>query len=731
MQAYDEELGLLTSGDEESEADTEAIADPDALPIHSRSPVSGLYARPNVKAKAAPAFPLGPAPPGIRPIRKEEIRLDVDGRYPQMMVSGTISGFLVARIHWIARLTAIGANKWSGAIWYKDGAAASFPYTAVEVTAHGSPFPNHRSVKIKFSGVGVPKRTVVYRFRSKYFRTVNFEFDFQQGEIADTEIDSCAHPNRPASLPCETLTIPKVFRRLGCQVTANAGSSPVPAPPGATWSDMEMHDAMQIHWSRFANAAQWAMWVFYASLHEVGMTRGGIMFDDIGPNHRQGTALFVDSFIAQPPAGDPNPAAWIDRMRFWTAVHEMGHGFNLAHSWQKSLGAPFGTPWVPLADEPEARSFMNYPYNVDDGQAAFFADFEFRFSDQELVFIRHAPERFVQMGNAAWFDHHGFEEAAVPAEPTLQLELRVNRERARYEFMEPVWLELKLKNVGDQPRLVDADVLDADSLTVILKKQGKEARQLIPFRQKCTQPVTKALMPGDSIYGTVLASAGVNGWDVAEPGTYKIQAAAHVGDEDVVSAPLDLRIAPPNSRDEEYIAGDLFDQGPARVLTLGGSGGGIPFLEGANDVLQEIVERFPERRISLHARVALGNPRTIDYKTVLPTDDLQDVEVVISKADPDAATDLIEPVLVDEAQTALETLGHIRYRTIAERTAKRLEAAGADAAAATTLDSAIEALAARKVDGRPIKPEVIEDLKETRKELAPKSKAKPRAKAKA
>ena len=105
MQVYDEELGLLTSGDEESDEDTEAIADPEAFPIHSRSPVSGLYARPNVKAKAAPAFPLRPAPPGIRPIRKEEIRLDVDGRYPQMMVSGTISGFLVARIHWIARLT--------------------------------------------------------------------------------------------------------------------------------------------------------------------------------------------------------------------------------------------------------------------------------------------------------------------------------------------------------------------------------------------------------------------------------------------------------------------------------------------------------------------------------------------------------------------------------------------------------------------------------------------------
>jgi hypothetical protein len=369
---------------------------------------------------------------------------------------------------------------------------------------------------------------------------------------------------------------------------------------------------------------------------------------------------------------------------------------------------------------------MNYPYFVSGGQAAFFFDFEFRFSDQELLFLRHAPEQFVQMGNAAWFDHHGFEEAAATAEPTLQLELRVNREQARYEFMEPVWLELKLKNVGVQPRLVDADVLDADSLTVILKKQGKEARQLVPFRQKCTQPVTKALMPGESLYGTVLASAGLNGWDVADPGTYTIQAAAHVGDEDVVSLPLDIRIAPPVSRDEEYVAGDLFDQGPARVLALGGT----RFLDGANDVLQEIVERFPERRISLHARMALGNPHTIDYKLVLPTDDREDLEIAVTKADPGQATDLIEPVLVGEAETALESLGHIRYRTMAERTARRLSDAGAEAAATKTMDSAIDAMAAREVHGKPIKPEVIEDLKETRKELAPKSKAKPRAKAK-
>ena len=221
MNPYDEELELLDSDDAEDEPDAEVSSETETLAGPTHSPVSGLYAR-SIPQKIS--IPIGPAPKGIRPIRKEEVRFDVDGRYPQMTVSGTISGFLVARIHWIAELTKIGANRWQGAIWYKDGAVVSFPYTDVEVTALGSPFPAGRRLKIKFTGGGATKRTVVYKFRSKYFRTVNLEFDFQLGEIADTEINACAHPNRPASLACETLTIPKVIRRAGCRVTANAGS---------------------------------------------------------------------------------------------------------------------------------------------------------------------------------------------------------------------------------------------------------------------------------------------------------------------------------------------------------------------------------------------------------------------------------------------------------------------------------------------------------------------------
>ena len=96
-----------------------------------------------------------------------ELRLDVDGRYPQRAVSGTIDA-----IHWIAHLEPTDDNNWSGEISYTDGATASFPYTSVGVRATES-----GSVEVDFDGPGEAKRNVAYERASPRFRTVNFEFD--------------------------------------------------------------------------------------------------------------------------------------------------------------------------------------------------------------------------------------------------------------------------------------------------------------------------------------------------------------------------------------------------------------------------------------------------------------------------------------------------------------------------------------------------------------------------
>lgn len=672
---------LLADG----EAAAAGLTLPTIIPFLLRS--SGLYRYPT-----GPVI-VDPIPGGVSsplpgfPWLREDLRLDVDGRYPQMAVSGTLTLWLPLRLHWVASLSPTGPNEWSGPIWYKDGVGGLLPHTNVRIVSHPTLFQIGQTVTATFTGGSLAPRTRTYRYVSRYFHPVEFEYDATPDAHPVTQIATCDHPNRPATLPCETLSLDTAYRRAGFNVTNSGGDSIVPlADAGAdqAWSDAEMHDAMQLYWSRFANAPQWSLWVFFAALSDRGTGLGGIMFDDIGPNHRQGTAIFTDTFIADPPAGDTNPAAWVRRMRFWTAAHEMGHAFNLAHAWQKAMG----TPWIPLANDPESRSFMNYPFRVTGGQAAFFADFEFRFSDQELLFLRHAPERFVQMGNADWFDHHGFEQALTSPEPGLTLALRASRERPTFEFLEPVILELKLTNTTASPMLVDEHVLSPDNLTVITKKDGRPARQWAPYSRLYHQAKPIVLEPGKATYAPLRLFAGTNGWDVCEPGRYEIQVALHLDDEDVVSAKLHLRIAAPQSFTEEDLATDLFSEEVGRTLVFGGT----EVLTAANTTLHDVAERLPERRVAVHAQLALAQPLARGYRTLeIPDTHLPMTAVHAAggmlrsrPAKPDEAAAGLQKALTADPGRAAETLGNITYKRRVDSMSAFLAEAGAPATAAAS-----------------------------------------------
>jgi hypothetical protein len=642
-----------------------------------------------------------------------ELRLDLDGPNPQMTASGLVVSGLADRLHWVAKLDPPASpDQWTGSIWFKDGASALLPHTSIQITLERT--GHQRDATVRFADGALPTVTRMYRRRSAYFHPVEFEFDVVQGTTATTEIDTCAHPNRPADLPCERLTIETVFRRAGFEVSVSPGSGSVPlsvAGGNQIWSNTEMHDAMQTYWSRFENEAQWSLWVLFAARHDDGPSLGGIMFDDIGPNHRQGTAMFNDSFIADAPVGDAEPAAWVARMRFWTACHEMGHAFNLAHSWQEALG----TPWIPLSNEPEARTFMNYPYNVSGGQTSFFSDFAFRFSDQELLFMRHAPERFVQMGNADWFDHHGFEQAEAIPEPKYRLELRANRAAPIFEFLEPCVLEVKLTNLSGEPQLISEQVLqDADRMVVILKKDGAPARRWLPYAQYCHKARRIVLEPGASRYEGLFVGAGRNGWDLAEPGIYTAQIVLRIAGEDFVSNRLRIRVTPPRNYEEEYLAQDFFSEDVGRVLAFNGS----RVMNQANNVLRETANRLAGRAVACHALIALNRPMLRDGKVLdipgralaemAPASDLGG-GIKLVKAQFTDAEKGMKVALTAQPEKAAETLGHIDYKAYADRLSDQLAAHGNTAAAAKVQDQIYATLQARNV-----MPGVLTDVKEKR-----------------
>src|SRR5262249_48503266 len=155
----------------------------------------------------------------------------------------------------------------------RNGDTFLFQYTAVRIERNG------QMLRLTLKGGG-PDLVRDFTLSSPYFHPCEFEYDAVEGVTPVTSINTYDHPDRPGSLPNETLSIETVYRRAGFDVKKSGGDSIVPlslAGADERWSNAEMHDAMQAHWSRFANKPQWSFWTLFAALHEDGESLGGIM----------------------------------------------------------------------------------------------------------------------------------------------------------------------------------------------------------------------------------------------------------------------------------------------------------------------------------------------------------------------------------------------------------------------------------------------------------------------
>jgi len=681
------------------------------------APVSGRYRYvPFVLSPAGPVVPVPfpgrptlprPVPGPVIPINLLSItvRVDVDRFLPQNRISiEWHRRFPNQRAHVIAevrsdRCRGINTRVVEADIVYRDGDPAAIPATKVVFRASRTKSLHYGAYTLELSGGGSAPQTFNLTFQSDKFDDVEFEVDrvSNAGSIV-TAYNTGDHPNRPAGLPVETLSLETVYERSGFNVRMSPNTTVIPttdAGSNGTWSDTEMHNAMVTYWSRFANKPQWALWVLYAARHDQGRSLGGVMFDDIGANHRQGTAIFTDSFIKDAPSGDPDPAGWRRRMEFWTAVHEMGHAFNLAHSWQKALSGSFGHPWIPLPNEPEARSYMNYPFRVSGGETVFFSDFRFRFTDEELVFMRHAPRRFVQMGNSDWFFNHGFEAPdALTQTGDWELRIRPNRDTNMYRFLEPVRMELKLTNTSGSAVEADPDMLqDGRHVSVYIQREGGETRQWTPMITRCHEQHFEKIDAGESLYGSHLISTATGGFTIDEAGFYKLQAAIDLGGEIVVSNVLRLFVGSPAGNEEASLAPDFFTEDVGRVLSFNG----VPALSSAEDLLREVIAKCPDNPATSHAKVALSAPQLRDFK-VLDLDagregmKLSSVSNKVSKA----AAEQTDALLSKPDETA-DTIGNIRYFAQLRSVAEALEEHGAEDKAVEVMEKSIEVMKHRNI----------------------------------
>ncbi len=286
--------------------------------------------------------------------------------------------------------------------------------------------------------------------------------------------------------------------------------------------------------------------------------------------------------------------------------------------------------------------------------------------------------------------------------------------------MEPVTLELKLTNVSRQPVLVDRRALEpSHGLTVILARDARAAREFRPYARYCFSEDREVLAPGASKYASLYVSSGATGWSLAEPGSYTVQVALRRGEEDIVSRPLRLRVAPPGGHDEELLAQDFFSDDVGRIVAFDGS----RFLSAGNDVLRSVAARVPARRVALHAALAVGECLTRSEKElVADAKEPMGMRFREAPADPKTARALLGRALETNAATMAESLGHIDFQWYMDRFTDWLEQQGDPRAGWAAQDKLLATLSARIVRGRKVLDSVLARIKARRDALPPPAK---------
>lgn len=292
---------------------------------------------------------------------------------------------------------------------------------------------------------GAPGAIYVCNSFSRAYRTVRLE---QDRTSLVTPFVSYSTGSLPSGGASRVLSINTAYAEAGVEMIHAGISNVVPMSFAGTdtkWTNAELHNAMVNHFSLYQNTPAWDVWLLHAYEHIDGPGLYGIMFDQTGLQ-RQGCAVFY--------RGIGGSTVEQQRLQLYTCVHELGHCFNLLHSWQKSLATP------PKPNIVSSLSWMNYPWGFPGGAVAFWNNFPFQFDPVELVHVRHGYRNNVIMGGnpfsvgSSLQNIGGLFEDNIENTANLDLELEA---KETYMLGEPVLLETKLKTTSTknlQPFLV-------------------------------------------------------------------------------------------------------------------------------------------------------------------------------------------------------------------------------------------------------------------------------------
>ena len=456
------------------------------------------------------------------------------------------------------------------------------------------------------SSTNAPGALYVCTHFHRAFRSVRLEQDCVSGVTPFTTYNTGA---LPSGGPARVLSVNSAYQEAGVEMINSGVANLVPmvniTPPADKWSNAELHAAMVNNFSLYQNNPQWAVWLLHAYEHEMGPGLYGIMFDQQGLQ-RQGCAVFY--------RGIGGTTAEQRRLQLYTCVHELGHCFNLLHSWQKSFATP------PKPNIPNSLSWMNYPWGYPGGAAAFWSHFPFQFDPVEVAHIRHGFRNNVIMGGnpfaqgASLQDTSSLFEEPVENHSTLYLELETKKS---YLYGEPVMLETKLKNSSNRSvQVVSSLHADYGFVTIGVRKPGGEIVVYEPLAERCAVPTQTVLNTDNpSIYESSYIGFSKDGFIFDQIGNYQIKAVYHHEDGSrIVSNTISLRVKSPVTAKDDEIAELMLQDEVGYLLAFKGSD--ASYLKKGNDALQLLIEKYKDHTMATYAQYVCGVNAQRTFKTV-------------------------------------------------------------------------------------------------------------------
>jgi hypothetical protein len=692
--------------------------------------VSGRYL--GASAGTGPVFPL------VRSLL--DLRVDIDRTYANSAVMNRVSADMFrqmpsiwpnppSRVYqesWIIDSPQVtwrpceveirGTVRWWRGIHPPTSARIVIPWTVVSMGP----------AVVSLTQSGGTTSTYTCAKQSVFFRDLEMEIDVCASVNAGTIVpgyDTDSHNVRPPGLPRRTLTIEESYREAGVDVTINPARTVIDdsAPGFVSWSPAELHDVMEVNYSRFAGAwPAWRMWGFLAGLFD-NPGVGGIMFDAAAgfggagrAPERQGFAVFrAHQWFNNLPAGAPanQNEAWALRHFLYTYVHEAGHAFNFLHSWDKN--------------RPDSLSWMNYDWRYDNrnGANSFWSNFQFRFDDEELIHMRHGDRPSVIMGGDPWASGGHLE--APPAGAMSQIddeaqpiELLV-RSKPYFEFMEPVFVELRLRNLTGQPMDVDARLRpEFGTVALFVRRPDGRIVGYTPIMCELALPEEHVLAPTEVGDGTDRFSESVfigysgHGFLFDAPGEYLVRAVYQgFGDLALPSNTHLIRVGYPAGAAQEALAGDYFTQEVGLNLYLGGSPS--PFLASGLETLEQAATAKDFKGTMLAARAAETVGRSAGrsfYRVEYERDEASLTEY--QSPDPTAQLKLTQTAL-DTYRKAKDPHLNIAYNRLTRERAAALAEIGQTEEAQQELSKAESELKKQGVNDA-----VLEDIRAAASEIA-------------